>query len=221
VHLINVRFPSIADLGIYNRRHIAGTNTWSQHAWGNAIDLTSPRWYGPRVSWNPMHMAYMDNVCTWLQANRLELGIDRILWRTTNHYDHNHTQFTPRQTGTPPVITGPDPGAEVIYKHGDRGDHIAAYQRNLIEIGALEEGQDDGIYGTITEAAVVKFQGRPNVKLDKNGTLDDPTRDQLAIAVAAERLRVHRNQGSHGGGEEYVLQADFEAHEANPDAHHE
>jgi hypothetical protein len=31
--------PNWSNMGIFNRRQIAGTTTWSQHAWANAIDI--------------------------------------------------------------------------------------------------------------------------------------------------------------------------------------
>ncbi len=31
--------PGTTGRGIYNRRYIAGTTTWTQHSWSNAVDL--------------------------------------------------------------------------------------------------------------------------------------------------------------------------------------
>ncbi len=36
-------FPD-AHIGVYNRRYIGGTTTWSQHSWSNALDIYA---YGP------------------------------------------------------------------------------------------------------------------------------------------------------------------------------
>lgn len=89
------RWPQLVDLGYYNRRKIAGTQTWSQHAWGNAQDLAGPT-------------QYLDLVAVWLSTHKTRLKIRTLLWRVPDHYDHIHVDFTPKQTGTPPYPSEDD-----------------------------------------------------------------------------------------------------------------
>jgi hypothetical protein len=74
---------------------IAGTDTWSQHAWGNAIDYVgSP--------------AELERLFQWA---RLQLGVGTVCYRgrggcTTAHDDHIHIDMLPRFGGTPPCAKG-------------------------------------------------------------------------------------------------------------------
>lgn len=83
-------FPSLQYWGCYNCRHIAGSSSWSEHAWADAVDV------------HPPTMAYGDRVYHWLMAHKAEFGITRVLWRVTGHFDHLHIDFDPDHSGTPP-----------------------------------------------------------------------------------------------------------------------
>jgi Extensin-like protein C-terminus len=83
-------FPSLDYWGCYNCRHIAGSSSWSEHAWADALDVHAPT------------MAYGDKVYRWLMNNKGRLGITRVLWRVAGHYDHLHIDFDPDHSGTPP-----------------------------------------------------------------------------------------------------------------------
>lgn len=102
------RFPSHESWGIYNCRAIAGSTSWSQHAWGNAEDLSE------------------DGVASeaaggWLFANRNRLPISELIglrrvwsrarasegWRALStsshqHLDHWHVSADPLSSGRPP-----------------------------------------------------------------------------------------------------------------------
>lgn len=102
------RFPSHESWGIYNCRPIAGSTSWSQHAWGNAEDFSD------------------DGVASevaerWLWANRNRLPISELIgrrkvwsrarasegWRALSssahqHLDHWHVSAHGLMTGTPP-----------------------------------------------------------------------------------------------------------------------
>lgn len=81
----------------------AGTNTWSDHAWGEAQDLFA--------SWD-----VMDEIANWTVATAKELNVsyvilrDRIWKRSTGKWgvytgifhNHVHTSFSHENTGTPP-----------------------------------------------------------------------------------------------------------------------
>ena len=91
---VNAAFGPTGNKGIGNCRNIKDTNTPSQHAWGNAIDLDV---YG-YVSQKP----YVDFL-----EGLPEVGT--ILWasnRPSDHTDHIHVEGLPKQTGTPPCMGG-------------------------------------------------------------------------------------------------------------------
>jgi hypothetical protein len=83
-------FPQLSSWGIYNCRRIAGSTSFSEHAWADAIDLHAPS------------MSYGDQVNRWLNSNKGRFDITRVLWREANHYDHLHVDFDPDHSGTPP-----------------------------------------------------------------------------------------------------------------------
>lgn len=87
-------FPLLVDWGIYNCRDIAGTNTPSQHAWANAVDL------------HPLTKSYGDKAAAYIQANAGSLHIANLLWQVPDHYDHIHADFNPQGVGTPPCMGG-------------------------------------------------------------------------------------------------------------------
>lgn len=157
---LNTMFPGVTTLGIYNRRKIAGYDAWSQHSWGNAVDISAPRGMA-RPSYNDSssvlqaryrpQFEYLDAVYEYLQLRRSELRIRTILWRTRNHYNHIHIDFYPRMGGTPPVL-GPNEEDE-LFK-----EYITALQEDLNEVG-FRDYEDkplvvDGIWGKRTRAAL-------------------------------------------------------------------
>lgn len=123
------------NLGVYNRRYIAGTTTWSQHAWGNAIDLgvVSP--------------TQMDTIVADLKLKKAsgELPVGTILWRVRNHYDHAHVEGSDKRTGTPPIL--PNVESE------DMTELIKKIQTALNAGGA--QLTVDGVWGPKTHAAFV------------------------------------------------------------------
>ena len=99
---IQREFPDLR-AGVWNCRKISGSNSWSQHSWGAAGDLTHKD-YG--YSTSPEHQAYLDTVAEWFDEHRAELSIWAYLWRTSGHYDHIHVDFEPRGADTPPCADG-------------------------------------------------------------------------------------------------------------------
>ena len=132
------RYPKLTDLGYYNRRPIARSKVWSQHAWGNAQDLGGP-------------VVTLDLAAAWLQANRSRLNIRVLLWRVPDHYDHIHVDFNPKQIGTPPL-----PGEE-----DDDMEMVKGVQRSLNAAGWRgKNGKPlvvDGKWGENTEFAYARF----------------------------------------------------------------
>lgn len=84
---------NVRSVGVQNCRRISGSSTWSQHAWGNAVDLTTDT------------MAQMDGVVRWLRANQ-DRYVYQILWRVANHFNHAHVDGQPYKSGTPPCAGG-------------------------------------------------------------------------------------------------------------------
>lgn len=88
----------ITSWGICNCRKIAGSTSWSQHAWCNAWDIHGS-------------VGTMSEVAHFLMANRDRLQLAAVLWQGRNlitgnsvddHFDHVHTDPKPTKTGTPP-----------------------------------------------------------------------------------------------------------------------
>lgn len=123
-------------LGVYNRRPIAGTSTWSQHSWGNAWDIGVK---DPTTG---------DRVHSYLAAKRLAraLPIGTILWRVRNHFDHIHVEGVPKQTGTPPPAGSRTEGETVT---------VLQLQTALRKAG-YDPGPLDGKFGPLTEAAWIE-----------------------------------------------------------------
>ena len=132
-------------LGIYNRRFIAGTTTWSQHAWGNAMDIGVARAHRPALG---------DRLKAWIRtedrAGRLDIGL--ILWQVRSHYDHLHIEGSPKMYGTPPL-----PGGE---SEEDMSAFIEVEQENLNTAGFTDSAGNklnvDGVVGPKTQSAMLK-----------------------------------------------------------------
>jgi hypothetical protein len=121
---------SLWNLGIFNCRKIAGSSSWSQHAWGNAYDI------------GVKNLLMGDQVQSYLiqqrQSKRLPIGL--ILWRVPDHFDHVHVEGIPKMMGTPPC---------------SRGDEMAiltdAEQRELQKFLAHIDAMDSNV-GFVTQA---------------------------------------------------------------------
>lgn len=155
------RFDGAVSWGIYNRRYIAGTRTWSQHAWGNALDISNA---GGIASTLYPRMAYLDHVYGWLMGKRDELPIGSILWRVPAHFDHIHLEGRPKQYGTPPAPGSVATMLDVIAELGSSGPWVARYQADLNRARNRNPGATwpilvvDGRYGPLMKAAVTGYQ---------------------------------------------------------------
>jgi hypothetical protein len=161
---LNAAFPTAGSMGIYNRRYISGTTTWTQHSWGNAVDITSPAWMlKPPLYASAAeaalpkyadHMAYMDRVNQWIMTNAYKYHVRYRAWRRYMHYNHIHVDFNPKQYGTPPILTanGDD---EVAF-----AEYLEGVQTSLNEAGFRDgfgrELKVDGVFGPNTLAAIKK-----------------------------------------------------------------
>lgn len=82
-------WPGLRFGGMYNRRYIKGTQVWSQHAYGNAVDEMVPS------------LAYGDQVAAWVKARAGLFSLDHLLWRVPDHFNHVHADFWPQGYGVP------------------------------------------------------------------------------------------------------------------------
>lgn len=132
----------LRDWGTYNRRKIAGSTSWSQHAWGNAWDIGCS-------------LAEGDALVRWLKAERDSgrLPIGTILWRVKDHFDHIHVEGKPKKTGTPPVIN----------TEADMKELIVELQKAMNAAGTTDSNGEplkvDGVLGPLTFSALVKGLG--------------------------------------------------------------
>lgn len=154
-------FPEVR-AGVWNCRKISGTNTWSQHSWGNALDLHHVGW---PYEISDRNYAFLDPIYAWLKTYQEELSIRVLLWRVKDHHNHIHLDGWPKGYGQPPcdggslrmqyndgrVVNG-DPGpangytdlmdkelivmgdAQVLEK-GNSGVSVADLQKYLVTLG--------------------------------------------------------------------------------------
>lgn len=89
------RFPGTRSMGIDNCRPVTGNpNVWSQHAWGNALDIGVP------------DRATGDRVAAYLRGGMGRLNLSEVIWWVKDHYDHVHVSGAPKMSGTPPCAGG-------------------------------------------------------------------------------------------------------------------
>jgi hypothetical protein len=102
LEVLQKQFPDLR-AGVWNCRKISGSSTWSQHAWGAALDLHH---VGYGYSSSQQHQAFLDQVAAFIAKYRQQMSVRTALWRTSGHYDHIHLDFWPRGYGTPPCAGG-------------------------------------------------------------------------------------------------------------------
>lgn len=99
------KWPNIENWGTCACRDIAGSSTWSQHSWCNAIDMNGQD-------------AVMLEISRWLVANADHLSVHTVIYArqawsretpywhyydgVNPHYDHVHVDFDPQGYGYPP-----------------------------------------------------------------------------------------------------------------------
>jgi peptidoglycan hydrolase-like protein with peptidoglycan-binding domain len=177
------------DTGAYNCRKIAGTNTWSLHAYGLAID---ENW-----STNPYTSPLKTDKPAWLVQRWNRYG---FAWG--GHYsgskDAMHFEFmgTPAQAAAATVLAraelpgggggggthGPaDPNDEIL-TFGDTGPAVVALQETLNRwYPKLTQLDADGDFGQATFDRVVYFQQA--AKLTADGEVGPASREVLGLKV--------------------------------------
>lgn len=100
---VHAWWPRIGSLGIYNRRKIAGSSSWSEHAWADAWDVTDAETVN-----NNRYSTQMREVVAYLNssATKARLKITRVIagiLGASDHDNHAHVDVDPDHTGqTPP-----------------------------------------------------------------------------------------------------------------------
>lgn len=72
---------------------------------------------------------------------------------------------------------------------GSRGNHVVAFQTLLISSGYLSEGENDGIYGKKTAAAVEEFQDAAGLTVSGDAT----TATQFMLVITNSDLEEYRD----------------------------
>ena len=100
------RFPDHESWGIFNCRPIAGSSSWSQHAWGNAEDFSdggvaaaeAQRWFNENTSRLPI-AEVIGRGRIWTKASQ---GFRALSPSANQHHDHWHVSADPLGDGSPP-----------------------------------------------------------------------------------------------------------------------
>lgn len=93
-------------------------------------------------------------------------------------------------TSTSTSSTSTSATTSTVLKYGSSGDKVKKLQKNLISLGySLGNSGADGDYGSLTEAAVIKFQGEYG-GLGKDGKAGNQTLNAINAAVNSKAFRV-------------------------------
>lgn len=103
-------------VGAWLCRRIAGTLTWSQHAY-TEVRIGGPDYQGNAVDIFPDNPAIGDQVEAFLWDTYGDM-LRLVLWRVKNHFDHLHPEPWPIGILTPPCRGG---DLYVKYKDGEVG----------------------------------------------------------------------------------------------------
>lgn len=80
--------------------------------------------------------------------------------------------------------------ADTTMRFGNEGDKVAALQRNLVELGYLEERHITGSFGSNTRRAVVDFQTQQMEGKASTGIADRQTQQALEKAIHDRQLQL-------------------------------
>jgi len=102
--LMNTFGPRINSVGNVSVRPIAGTNTLSQHAYGNALDISaSPETMAQIWAWAISNAGVFSvRLVIYNRKQWTRSGIGPYTSTSNPHTDHVHVDFYPQYGGTPP-----------------------------------------------------------------------------------------------------------------------
>lgn len=84
---------SLVNWGVFSCRRIKGSATWSQHAYGNAVDFHASG-------------AVMAAIAGYCRGASMRDVVAQILWQVPDHYDHVHISGRPMFSGLPACAGG-------------------------------------------------------------------------------------------------------------------
>lgn len=190
--------------GTYNCRKIAGTNLWSLHAYGIALDINpsrNPRLPNPDA---PMQTDLPGELVVAIESIYASNGRQVFYWGGHfGHPDPMHFQIsaTPSELAAGP-LTYPQ-GAVIMYGVGATGWTVTRLQQTLnnwntkgtTDVFPLDE---DGVFGSKTAEAVELFQ-RQTMQIDDLGLPDgswkwgwvDPLTDTSLVRWAPPKHGPH------------------------------
>lgn len=158
----------------YAPRKIAGSNTWSNHAWGLAVDINAPA--------NPMGARLITDMPDWMpelwKAYGFRWGGDYSGKKDAMHFEFMGTPHDASNYTAVARHMGTGGGGERNLSKGMRGEDVRTWQTILIGAGVLPQGQDDGVFGVKTLAATKAFQRKLGVTAD--GIVGPATREAVA-----------------------------------------
>ena len=148
-------------------RYISGTETWSYHAYGIAVDLNATEHpYGKRGTFTSQQVQNLRRVL----ADHKGLIVWGGDWSTPDemHFETRASRSTVaawRPSARPP--TPPPPGARPTVKQGSTGKYVSDVQRVLNAwYPRLARLAVDGVFGAKTAARVRYFQSRAGLVVD-------------------------------------------------------
>jgi hypothetical protein len=178
-------------IGVFNCRKIAGSQSYSQHSWANALDIH----FTSAVSIPAQGDALAAG--TRMKAKILaEFGEDiyEMLWQVTGHWEHIHVSTWPKGWLTPPCA-----GGKQRIKNRDGSTAVADFPLTI----EGDDGMSSAAQKTLVDLAFALFpedvQGNKQVWLDMPE--DDPQWWQYfnpAVVRGCNRLR--QTLASAGGG---------------------
>jgi hypothetical protein len=126
--VVHANFPQARNLGIYNPRNVAGTNTPSAHAEGRALDI------GLLVS-RPNEKLIGDQLFKIFIETSDELGLDHVIWNR-QIWSQAHPSLRPYH--------GQNPHTNHVHVAFTReGSQGTSFPRTNLEIAILRTGLED------------------------------------------------------------------------------
>ena len=176
------------DTGGYNHRKIAGTDRWSNHAYGTAIDFNWTT--NPRLDRNaPMVCDMPDEMIAEIRGLKTKKGLSYVRWGGDYKWVdpmHFEVMLTPNELShlghsvDIPESVRIVKSKESLLKKGDNGLNVQFLQKLLLnwDPSCLPKFGADSDFGGETFEAVTKFQKQFN--LEPSGSIDFMT----AIALS-------------------------------------
>jgi hypothetical protein len=154
-------------VGVTNCRKIAGSSSYSQHSWSNALDIHFTASVG-----TPATGAALAAGTSMKQKilNKFEPHINEMLWQVSGHWEHIHVSTWPKGWLTPPCADG---AQRIKYENGT----VVA---GPFPLTINEQGDDEvqSLRNQVAEAIQKGWLGWPDEGTFWLNLCDDPTNTQ-------------------------------------------